>query len=168
VQRDSGLELVMAGPDATQWRIALEARAEELGIASRIHWIGMVSGDIKWGVLSACEAFVLPSHQENFGIAVVEAMACRKAVLISTEVNIWREIEADGGGLVAPDTAEGTTSLIERWAALSTAERRFLGERARACFERRFTIEGAAARLRALLAGAPHPDEARVLPMPAE
>ncbi|MCA3824707.1 MAG: transferase, partial [Burkholderia sp.] len=41
-------------------------------------------------------------------------MACRKAVLISTEVNIWREIEADGGGRVAPDTAEGTTSLIER------------------------------------------------------
>jgi glycosyltransferase involved in cell wall biosynthesis len=168
LKQDSGLELVMAGPDATQWRQALEARAVELGVASRIHWIGMVAGDIKWGVLSACEAFVLPSHQENFGIAVVEAMACRKAVLISTEVNIWREIEADGGGLVAPDTAEGATSLIERWAALSTAERRFLGERARACFERRFTIDGAAARLRSLLSGSPEPEGQHVMPISAE
>jgi glycosyltransferase involved in cell wall biosynthesis len=158
---------VMAGPDATHWRGALEARATELGVASRIQWVGMVSGDLKWGALSACEAFVLPSHQENFGIAVVEAMACRKAVLISTEVNIWREIEADGGGLVAPDTADGTTSLIERWTALSTSERRFLGERARACFERRFTIEGAAARLRGLLAGSGQADGVRTLPIAA-
>jgi glycosyltransferase involved in cell wall biosynthesis len=166
-RKDPGLELVMAGPDAGKWQVALDARARELGVDSRIHWIGMVAGDVKWGVLSACEAFVLPSHQENFGIAVVEAMACRKAVLISTEVNIWREIDADGGGLVAPDTAEGATSLIERWAALSSAERRFLGERARGCFERRFTIEGAAGRLRGLLSGvAQMPDQAP-LPMAA-
>jgi glycosyltransferase involved in cell wall biosynthesis len=94
-------------------------------------------------------------------------MACRKAVLISTEVNIWREIDADGGGLVAPDTADGTASLIERWTALSTSERRFLGERARACFERRFTIEGAAARLRGLLAGSGQAEASRSLPMAA-
>jgi glycosyltransferase involved in cell wall biosynthesis len=79
-------------------------------------------------------------------------------------VNIWREIDADGGGLVAPDTADGTASLIERWTALSTSERRFLGERARACFERRFTIEGAAERLRLLLAGSSQADEPRTLP----
>lgn len=165
---DPDLELVMAGPDAFELRGALEARAQELGIASRVHWIGMVSGDIKWGVLSACEAFILPSHQENFGIAVVEAMACRKAVLISSEVNIWREIEGDGGGLVAPDTADGATALIERWMALSTAERRFIGERARACFERRFTIEGAAARLRTLLSGSPDAEKRGAVPMVAE
>lgn len=165
--RAPGLQLVIAGPDATHWRGALEARAKAFGVASRIHWLGMVSGDLKWGALSACEAFVLPSHQENFGIAVVEAMACRKAVLISTEVNIWREIDADGGGLVAPDTADGTFSLIERWTALSASERRFLGERARACFERRFTIEGAAARLRGLLAGSGQADGMRTSPMSA-
>ena len=54
----------------------------------------MLTGDAKWGALYGCEAFVLPSHQENFGIAVVEALACGKPVLISNQVNIWREIEA--------------------------------------------------------------------------
>ena len=61
----------------------------------------MLTGDLKWGALHAAEAFILPSHQENFGIAVVEALACGKPVLISDKVNIWREIEADGACLVA-------------------------------------------------------------------
>lgn len=135
--------------------------------AKHLRKLGMVSGDLKWGALSACEAFVLPSHEENFGIAVVEAMACRMAVLTSTEVNIWREIDADGGSLVAPDKAEGAVSLIERWTALSTSERRFIGERAQACVERRFTIEGAAARLRGLLAGSAQVDGVRTSPMAA-
>ncbi|MFN3589694.1 MAG: glycosyltransferase, partial [Spirosomataceae bacterium] len=54
-----------------------------------------------------CDAFVLPSHQENFGIAVVEALACGKPVLISDQVNIWREISESGGGLVFDNTVSG-------------------------------------------------------------
>ena len=55
----------------------------------------MIGGDLKWGALRACDAFVLPSHQENFGISVVEALAVGRPVLISNQVNIWPEIEAD-------------------------------------------------------------------------
>ena len=35
----------------------------------KIVFTGMITGDIKWGSLYGCEAFILPSHQENFGIA---------------------------------------------------------------------------------------------------
>ena len=51
-------------------------RAAELGIADRITWTGMLAGDLKWGAFHASDAFCLPSHQENFGIAVAEALAC--------------------------------------------------------------------------------------------
>lgn len=54
---------------------------------------------MKWGAFGAADVFVLPSHQENFGIAVAEALACGTPVLISNKVNIWREIQAGGGGL---------------------------------------------------------------------
>jgi glycosyltransferase involved in cell wall biosynthesis len=84
-----------------------------------IHAVDMLSGAAKWGALYGCEAFVLPSHQENFGIAVVEALACGKPVLISDQVNIWPEIVEDGAGLVEGDTEEGVEKLLrsflERW-----------------------------------------------------
>ena len=90
-------DLVVAGPHDSDY-------AEEMiSLASnhpQIHFPGMLMGDSKWGAFYNCEAFILPSHQENFGIAIVEAMACKKPVLISKNVNIWREIEAGGGGLV--------------------------------------------------------------------
>ena len=100
----------------------------------------MLQGELKWGALLAAEAFILPSHQENFGIAVAEALAVGTPVLISDKVNIWREIEADGAGLVAPDTLDGTVSLLERWLALSPAARQQMGERARACFTAHFEM----------------------------
>ena len=108
----------------------------------------MLEGDAKWGAFYGCEAFVLPSHQENFGIAVVEALACGKPVLLSDKVNIWREIEEDGAAFVEPDSQEGTTRLLQRWFATGAGTRSAMGIAGRSCFEKRFTIEGAA---RALL-----------------
>ena len=70
------LDLVVAGPDEEGLRPVLEAQARRLGIELRVHWTGMLEGDLKWGAFHAAEAFVLPSHHENFGVAVVEALAC--------------------------------------------------------------------------------------------
>jgi glycosyltransferase involved in cell wall biosynthesis len=141
---DPTLDLVIAGPDETGLRAPLAARAMELGVGERIHWPGMLQGNAKWGAFQACEAFVLPSHQENFGIVVAEAMACGRPVLITNKVNIWREVETDGAGLIADDTVAGVGELLVRFQALSSLERATMGERARTCFLRRFHIDEAA------------------------
>ncbi len=138
------LRLVMAGPDQTGWKAELSARAAKAGVADRITWAGMLSGDKKWGAFRCAEAFVLPSHQENFGIVVAEALACGTPVLITTKVNIWREIESDGAGLVESDTGEGITRLLTRWLHLPDAERQRMREAAQTCFLSRFEIESAA------------------------
>jgi glycosyltransferase involved in cell wall biosynthesis len=62
-------------------------------------------------------------------------------VLISNKVNIWREIESDGAGLVADDTASGTAQLLQKWLALSPEEKHAMGQKAKQCFEERFEIE---------------------------
>jgi glycosyltransferase involved in cell wall biosynthesis len=143
------LLLVIAGPDSGTAAM-LKRRAAQC-IPGRVTWTGMLEGDAKWGAFHCAEAFVLPSHQENFGIAVAEALSCGTPVLISDKVNIWREIEADGAGLVAQDTPAGTRGLLSRWLQLDEASRTGLRGAARRCFERRFHIEAAADSLLATL-----------------
>ena len=135
-----GLDLVIAGPDQIGWRSELEAQARAAGIDGRIHWPGTVFGDVKWGAMRACDAFVLPSHQENFGVAVAEALAAGKPVLITDKVNIWREIKSDTAGLVATDDDAGVSDMLARFVSLSDAERKAMGNAARDCFLKRFEV----------------------------
>lgn len=134
------VDLVMAGPNAGI-RSMLEARIAHANLKKRVHWPGLITGNAKWGAFHASDAFVLPSHQENFGIAVAEALGCSRPVLISDQVNIWPEIKADGAGLVAPDTAEGTKMLLATWLALDETERQQMRLRARNCFENRYNLD---------------------------
>jgi len=134
------VDIVMAGPDQGGMQAKLQSLAEQGGIAPRVHWPGSISGNLKWGALRACDAFVLSSHSENFGIAVVESLAVGRPVLISNQVNIWPEIESDGAGLVEDDTLEGTERLLRRWFDLLPAERDIMAARARASFLRRYTM----------------------------
>jgi glycosyltransferase involved in cell wall biosynthesis len=141
------LHLVMAGPDQTGWAQQLKAQASRLGIADRVSWPGMLQGDDKWGAYYACEVFCLPSHQENFGIVVAEALACGKPVLISNKVNIWREIEADIAGFVDTDTVGGTVLNLQRWLNLESHEYTAISQQAHHCFLSRFHMRKAAERL---------------------
>ncbi len=147
VEQDRSLHLVMAGPDQTGWAATLRATAGRLGIADRITWPGMLQGDAKWGAFYASEVFCLPSHQENFGIVVAEALACGKPVLLSNKVNIWREIDSDSAGFVDDDTLDGTTRNLRRWLALDTTAYSQACESAKNCFTQRFNIKRAAERL---------------------
>ena len=132
---------MIAGPDQGGLQAKLQRQAEQAGIAGRIQWPGMIDGDLKWGALRACDALVLPSHSENFGIAVVESLAVSRPVLISNQVNIWRKIECDGAGFVEDDTQDGTERLLRRWFTLLPAERDAMAARTRACFEQHFTMK---------------------------
>jgi glycosyltransferase involved in cell wall biosynthesis len=145
------LHLVMAGPDDGAYAESLKRLARQPEFDGRVTWTGMIQGDEKWGAFRAAEAFVLPSHQENFGISVVEALACGRPVLISDKVNIWREITADGAGLSDDDTPDGTHRLMARWLALRPEERAAMSTRASACFEKHFQVDGVARHLIDLL-----------------
>jgi len=147
IARDGSWQLVMAGPVDAAYGASLRALAGEMGVGDRITWTGMLAGDQKWGALYCAEAFILPSHQENFGIAVTEALACGTPVLISDQVNIWREIAHDGAGLVKTDTLHGTHELLRLWSELDDPARREMRARARSCFETRFDIRSASRRL---------------------
>ncbi len=136
--RDAAWHLLMAGPDQVGWQAQLMDRAHRLQIADRITWTGMLEGARKWGAIGCSEIFVLPSHQENFGIVVAEALACGVPALISNKINIWREVQSEGAGLVENDTLEGTEALLKRWIDFSPQERQGVRDRTRVAFQRHF------------------------------
>ena len=134
----------MAGPDDNTFARNLKKTAQSLGMESRVTWTGMLLGDEKWGAFQASEAFVLPSHQENFGISVAESLSASLPVLISNKVNIWREIEQDNAGFVENDDLDGTYSLFKRWLDLDAEKREAMRKNARECFLQHFEISSAA------------------------
>ncbi len=139
-----GLDLVVAGPDSLGWAKDLQDRSETLGIARRVHWTGMLKDDPKWGAFRAASAFVLPSHQENFGIVIAEAAACGTPILTTFKVNIWREVRDGGAGLVATDDVEGITDVLERFVGLSDEDRHRMGACARDLFAAKLDIRAMA------------------------
>ena len=135
--------LILAGPDQIGWGADLRRQVERLNLTSRVVFTGMLQGAMKQGALASADAFVLPSHQENFGISVVEALAAGVPVLISNRVNIWREIDADCAGYVESDDLDGITHLLQRWIDTTPTERETMRQNARNCFEQRFEIDRA-------------------------
>lgn len=143
--------LVFVGPDQAGLQPSLQRESRELGIAERVTFAGMLRGSEKWGALRAADIFVLPSHQENFGIAVVEALACGVPVIVGSGVNIWREIEGDRAGWVCESTPEAVSQALHRWQQLDDSERGLMRERAASCFQSRFEIKAVAQSLLAAL-----------------
>lgn len=148
------LSLVLAGPDQIGWAAHLRAQVARLDLAPRVVFAGMLCGTMKQDAIASADAFILPSHQENFGMSVVEALAAGLPVLISDRVNIWREIDADQAGYVESDDLAGTTRLLERWIATPPAQRETMRANARESFSRHFEINRAVDSLLKVLTGA--------------
>ncbi len=148
------VDLVFAGPDQTGWQKNLEKLAKTCGVDQRVHWAGMTYGGKKIEAFAHAEAFILPSHQENFGIVVAEALSMYTPVLISKKVNIWREIVDDTAGLACEDTVEDTSRMLREFMSLSDEKRAMLKSATRPCYEKRFSVEAAAADLATVLQNA--------------
>ena len=138
---EDSMRLVMAGPADSQYASELKAMVIEQRLQKSVYWTGMVTGDQKWGAFQASEVFILPSHQENFGIAVAESLSTGVPVLLSHEVNISPEIAVDGAGLVDEDNVRGTYRMIRKWLSIPENERSEMRRQSRETFLARYTAE---------------------------
>ncbi len=80
--------LIIAGPDADNYRAELMPQIESRNISDKTIFTGMLGGIDRIKAMVDADLFILPSHQENFGISVVEAMASGKPVIVSEAVNL--------------------------------------------------------------------------------
>jgi glycosyltransferase involved in cell wall biosynthesis len=141
--------LVIAGDGEAGYVASLKRLVQEQEGQDRVFFPGWLEGAKKNAALRGAALLALPSHQENFGLSVVEAMACGVPVLLSTQVNLAVEIEAAGAGWSVPLER---AALLEILARILQAE----GERARRgqagsqLVRRRFLWSAVAAELAAL------------------
>jgi glycosyltransferase involved in cell wall biosynthesis len=131
------VHLVIAGPDNEGFGEKVRGWLSDEGVLERVTFTGMLKGLDKLVAMRDAEMFVLPSYSENFGIAVVEAMACGIPVIISDKVNIWREVEQGRAGKVTPCNverfAEAMVDLIE-----APKEAKLMGENGKVLVRDRF------------------------------
>lgn len=128
--------LVLAGPDGGD-RGRIESLIDERGLRARTTLTGMVAGAEKLALLADADLFALSSWTENFGIAVIEAMACGLPVAISDRVNLWRSVaDADAGWVAPVDTGAFRDILVKALSDLALG--RAKGARGRALVDAQY------------------------------
>jgi glycosyltransferase involved in cell wall biosynthesis len=128
--RSTNASLVLAGPAGEAYQLHLTELAREHGVLNRVLFTGMLYGLDRVAAMVDADVFVLPSHQENFGIVVIEALAAGTPVVISDQVNIHRQITEANVGQVVPMDVDAIAEAIDRYLA-DNALRAQTAERAR-------------------------------------
>jgi glycosyltransferase involved in cell wall biosynthesis len=141
--------LVLAGTGEPDFLKSLHVMARQLGIANSIIWTGFVTGADKLAAFAASSVFVLPSYSENFGIALVEAMAAGLACVSTEGVAVSEDVRSKSAGIVAGTNASSVAQAIDRLLSDSKLREQCAGN-ARALVRERYSLDGMGAALQQL------------------
>lgn len=131
--------LVVAGSGDAILEKSLRLLAENERVAGAVHWAGFVSGAAKQELLGQADVFVLPSYSENFGVAVVEAMAAGLPVVISDQTGIHPVVAQSGAGLITSCSVASLSQALLEVLADPVASKA-MGERGRRVAVTEFSI----------------------------
>ncbi|MEO6259376.1 MAG: glycosyltransferase [Thermoanaerobaculia bacterium] len=140
------VRLIVAGNDEESLLVTLREQAQRNGTLERIEFAGPVSGAAKQTLLQTAAALILPSHSENFGNVVLEAMAASTPVIVSRNVGLAEDVERSRAGIVTTNVPVELAAAIrdllanDRW-------RTEMGARGRALVQEAFTWAAVAARM---------------------
>jgi glycosyltransferase involved in cell wall biosynthesis len=126
-----GARLLIAGNDEENLTPSLRELAIQAGNSDRVEFLGPVYGEEKNELLARASLFVLLSQSENFGNAVLEALAMETPAVLSAEVGLADDVVAAGAGVIGLDTVPALLADRQRRAAM--------GRNGRELVESRFT-----------------------------
>ncbi|MBZ5653312.1 MAG: glycosyltransferase [Acidobacteriia bacterium] len=160
----SRFRLVIAGKGESWYEQRLRRMVSDLGMDNRVQFVGHVQGAKKWALIREAFALLAPSHHENFGIALVEALSVGCPVLTTRQVGVWREIERFQAGLLFAANADECADAIRRFVQLDTQEYLRYRDNALSCFDNEFSIDMTARALKQLFSSLRGPQTRTLLP----
>ena len=144
--RPDGWRVVVAGPDEDGHEAEVRRRIAERNFGEAFSFVGPVEGGAKWSLYQKSDLFVLPTHSENFGIVVAEALSCGTPV-ITTKGAPWRDLKEHACGWWVEIGAEPLVKALDEAIHLSAAERSTMGRRGKELVEQKYTWPQVADRL---------------------
>ena len=135
-----GYVVKIAGPGEESYVEELKDLAQRLHVDDKVEFVGPVFGDRKFDLYREADVFVLPTHSENLGIVVTEALACGTPV-ITTKGTPWGELETCQCGWWTEIGADPTAEALKAFLSLSKDELETMGHNGRRLVEERYSCK---------------------------
>lgn len=141
-----GYTVNIAGEGDAEYIAELKQQAAALGVSEMVRFVGGVYGDDKWKLFRQADVFVLPTHSENFGIVVAEALASGTPV-ITTKGTPWSDLNNAHCGWWTEVGTEPTIKALQAFLSLSEDELESMGRNGRKLIEEKFSAESVAGQM---------------------
>jgi glycosyltransferase involved in cell wall biosynthesis len=141
--------LLIAGEGERSLVSSLQSLANDLGLGSRVKWLGFASGERKRWLFSQARVFVLPSASENFGIAVIEAMNAGLPVIVTQGCGLASMVKNSHAGVVTDGSVEEMRAALQRMLA-DEGLRASMGAAGKRVIDRELSLDAFGSRLESL------------------
>ena len=141
IKLNSNIKILIMGPFiGSKFENKLKLLVKKYKLEKQIFFSNAQFGDIKWGAIYSSKAMLLPSHGENFGISLVEAMSAGKPVLTTFKVNINDIIIKYNAGLISRDNLTNFSKILLQFQTLNKKKKNQISNNALKCFKDNFDI----------------------------
>lgn len=133
-----GYKILVAGEGDADYVEALKRMICDRGLQDIVQLIGGVYGDEKWRLFQTSDFFVLPTHSENFGLAIAESLASGTPV-ITTVGTPWSDLNSSEAGAWIEIGTEPLVETLRRFLSLSEDELETMGRNGRKLIETKYS-----------------------------
>lgn len=131
-------KVIIAGPDTDGYQAVIEKAVSGAQLQGKFSFVGPVYGEQKSALFAEADIFVLPTHSENFGLVIAEALAHEVPVITTTGAP-WAELNEAGCGWWVPTGATALETTLVEAISMPSATLAEMGVRGRALVEERYT-----------------------------
>lgn len=144
-----GYTITIAGPGEETYVNELKQKAQKLCVSDMIEFVGPVYGNDKWPLYRKADLFVLPTHSENFGIVVAEALASGTPV-VTTKGAPWEELDTHNCGWWIDLNTESLVEALRKFLSCSEKDLERMGRNGRNLIEEKYDSKSVAMQMYSL------------------